>query len=101
VETSKHSKTQTTKSAKTQKEEDSKADMKIIYRDNMPVGENLIGHYKTLEGEDIVCDAVKFYRSDVIEKFDRLEDLGQYWEVQFHNPKLPQKYRLNINFVNP
>ena len=83
------------------KEEDSKAEMEIIYKDNVPVGEKLVGHYKTIEGKDIVCDAKEFYRSSAVEKFDKLEDLGQFWLVSFHNPLLPKKIKININFINP
>lgn len=83
------------------REEDSMARMEIIYKDNYPVGEKLVGHYTTLEGKDIVCDAVEFYRSTVLEKFDRIKDEGQFWIVRFHNPSLPQRLRININFINP
>ena len=83
------------------REKDSKAKMEIIERDTVAVGETLIGHYKTIKGKDIVCDAREFYRSTSLEKFDKVKDMGQCWEVKFHNKSLPQSYKLNIDFINP
>lgn len=82
------------------KEEDTKAKMEIIYNNNMPIGETLKGHYKTIKGKDIVCDAKNFYRSTTIEKFDVLREEGDYKIIKFHNTLLPQEYKINNKFIN-
>lgn len=82
------------------KEEDSKAKSEILYQNGVAVGEKLIGHYITIDGESIVTDAVNFYRSTAMEKFDILDSSDDYYKVRFHNHRLPQDYKINIRFIN-
>lgn len=82
-------------------EKGSKAEQKILYQGTTPVGEVLIGHYKTIEDEDIVCEAVKFYRSTDIEQFTKIGQEGDDWVIKFDNQALPQEYKINLKFVNP
>ena len=79
----------------------SKAEQKILYQGTTPVGEVLVGHYKTIDDEDIVCEAIKFYRSTDLEYFTKIGQEGEDWIIRFDNPELPQEYKLNIKYLNP
>jgi len=79
----------------------SQAKQELIYQNNNVVGEKLIGHFKTLSGDDIVCDYQEFARSVSLEQYDELEKQGDYVVVRFHNPNLPQSYKINKKFINP
>lgn len=79
----------------------SEAKQEIIYQNNIPVGEKMIGHYKTIDGEDIVCEMNEFTRSTEQEKFDIVSRNGDMITVRFHNPELPQVYELAKRYINP
>ncbi len=82
-------------------EEGSKAEQKILYQGTTPVGEVMIGHYKTIDNEDVVTDAVRFYRSTDLEHFTITGQEGSLLTLRFDNPNLPQEYKLDLKFVNP
>lgn len=82
-------------------DEGSKAEQKILYQGTTPIGEVLIGHYKTIDGKDIVTEASKFYTSTDLEKFTKIGQEGDTWIVRFDNPELPQEYKIHLKFVNP
>jgi len=82
-------------------EPDSKAEFKMLYQGTTPVGEILKGHYKTLDDKDIVCESIKFTRSNDLEYFTKIGHEGDEWVVKFDNPELPQKYNIPIPFLNP
>jgi hypothetical protein len=82
-------------------EPDFKGEQKIIYQGTTPMGEIMIGHYKTIDNEDIVCEAVKFYRSTDLEYFTKLSQDGDTWTIRFDNKELPQDLKINAKFVNP
>lgn len=82
----------------------SKATQELIYQNENVVGERLIGHYVTIDGEDIICDIGKFTRSNKLEYFDKVNSYGEDWIISFHNPELKEKYtnyKINVKFVNP
>lgn len=79
----------------------SQAEQKILYQGTTPIGEVLIGHYKTIDDEDIVCEASIFYKSTDLEHFTKLGQDGDEWIIRFDNMDLPQEYRINVKFVNP
>lgn len=79
----------------------SKAEQKILYQGTTPVGEIMIGHYKTFDDEDLVCEAIKFYRSTDLEYFTKLGEDGDEWTIAFDNPELPQNHKINVRYVNP
>jgi len=79
----------------------SKAEQKILYQGTTPVGEVMIGHYKVLDDEDLVCEASKFYKSTDLEKFTKIGQEGDNWIIKFDDPELPQKMSINIKFINP
>ena len=82
-------------------EEGSKAEQKILYQGTTPIGEVLIGHYKTLEGEDIICEASKFYKSIALEKFTKIGQEGDMWTIRFDNKELPQDMKIHVKYLNP
>lgn len=82
-------------------EEGSKAKSEILYNGTTPMGEVLQGHYVTIDGEEIVCPAINFYRSTDIEFFTILENLPNgNWLVKFDNPDLPQSFEFNPIYNN-
>lgn len=85
-------------------EKGSKAKQEIIYHNNVAQGEKMIGHFVTIDGEDIICDSVEFTRSNAYEYFDRIAGTQEDWIVKFHNPELASKYpdyEINITYINP
>ncbi len=85
-------------------EEGSKAKQEVIHQNNIPVGERMVGHYQTIDGEDIVCDSTEFTKSNDIEKFDKVGGYDEDWVIRFHNPELAKKYpdyKINIKYINP
>jgi hypothetical protein len=83
------------------KEDGSKAKQEIIYNGTTPVGEKLVSHFLTIDGDDVVCDFVKLIRSNDIERFSILSKDGDYMTISFDNPELPQEYRIKDIFINP
>jgi hypothetical protein len=82
----------------------SQAKQELIYQNNNVVGEKLIGHYITIDGEDIVCDAINFTRSIDIEKFTKIGGTQKDWIIEFHNPVLATKYpayKIDVKYLNP
>ena len=85
-------------------EEGSQAKQDIIYQGQTPVNEKLIGHYITIDGEEIAKDSVLFVRSDDIEKFNIIERMGETLIIEFHNPELAAKYpeySIHTKYINP
>lgn len=82
-------------------------------RTNMQVGENLKGEYITLneetgeeDKETLQIDAIKFYKSEKREKFERIsEEIDSngevWWNVRFFEKKLPQNLKINVKYINP
>lgn len=81
----------------------SKAEQRIVYQNNMPVGEVMIGHYKTLSGEDIVCEMKEFTDAVEQEWFEILSQDNKTGDmvVRFIDPTLPQSFAINKRFINP
>jgi hypothetical protein len=79
----------------------SSAKQEIIYNGSSPVGERMIGHYKTIFGDDIVCDMLEFTRSTEKENFDIIAKNGEELTICFDNQELPSEYKINTKFINP
>lgn len=83
-------------------EVNSKAKGEILYNGTTAAGEILKGHYITLEGEEVVTDAVLLTRSTDLEHFTQTgKDSEGNWIIRFDNTDLPQEYKINPKFVNP
>ena len=82
-------------------EEGSKASAELIYTNNQVTGEKLIGHYRTIEGEDIICDMNEFTRATDVAKFDVLSKEGNILTVRFHDKNLPSEFAINKRYINP
>jgi len=82
-------------------EEGSRAKQELVYLNNAIVGEKLVGHYKTIGGEDIICDAIEFTRSNRLEKFTILSQDGDILTIKFDDNTLPQEYKIDVKYVNP
>lgn len=78
-----------------------KGEQKILYQGTTPIGEVLVSHFKTIEDEDVICDAVKFYRSTDLEHFTKVGQEGDIWIIRFDNPELPQEFKVDVKFINP
>lgn len=79
----------------------SQVKQEIVYQNNIPLGERMVGHYLTLDNDSIVCDMLEFIRSNSRESFDIIKQDGDKLVIRFHNLELPQEYETNIKFINP
>lgn len=79
----------------------SKAKQEILYQGTTPIGEILKGHYVTIDGEEILEDAIRFYRSTDLAPFVKLGQEGDSWIIQFEDPSLPQEFKISTKFINP
>src|SRR3989304_2338948 len=86
------------------REEGSQAKQEIIYQNNNAISEHIVGHYKTIDGDDIVCDMVGFLRGNDLEYFDKIGGTRENWIIQFHDSELAAQYpdyEINVKFINP